>query len=201
VSSVRAFEKTPETARGRMLYQMLLAVHAGIRGELASVERLAATVVDGMSVDGVNEELEALRNDTTLWQFQVGCLRYCRFVHSHHHAEDTDFFDELEETNPAIRPVVERLRTEHRAVSNHLDAVEAAARALTDNDSVDARRAVADALGALEEHLLAHLEYDERNIAATARRLRDLPFSDQLPEIAECNLPTKEDDPEHEPST
>ena len=142
-----------------------------------------------MSLDGVNEELEALRNDTTLWQFQVSCLRYCRFVHSHHHAEDSDFFDELEETNPAIRPVVERLRAEHRAVSDHLDAVEAAARALTDNDSVDARRAVADALGALEEHLLAHLEYEERSIAATARRLRELPLSNQLPKIAESNLP------------
>ena len=85
-----------------MLYQMLLAVHAGIRSELASVERLAAAVVDGLSVDGLNEELEALRSNSTLWQFQVSCLRYCRFVHSHHHAEDTDFFDELEETNPAI---------------------------------------------------------------------------------------------------
>ena len=201
MSAPVAFEKTPETARGRMLYQMLLAVHAGIRGELASVERLAAAVVDGMSVDGVNEELEALRNDTTLWQFQLSCLRYCRFVHSHHHAEDTDFFDELEETNPAIRPVVERLRAEHRAVSDHLGAVEAAARALTDNDSVDARRAVADALGALEEHLLAHLEYEEQNISATARRLRDLPFSNQLPEIAESNLRTKEDDHEHDPGT
>jgi hemerythrin-like domain-containing protein len=167
---------------------MLLAVHAGIRGELAGVERLAAAVVDGMSLDRVNEELEALRNDTTLWQFQVTCLRYCRFVHSHRHAEDSDFFDELEETNPAIQPVVERLRAEHRAVAHHLDAVEAAARALTDNDSVDARRAVADALGALEEHLLAHLEYEERNIAATARRLRELPLSNQLPRIAESNL-------------
>ena len=129
MSSVPTFEEIPETERGRILYQMLLAVH-GIRGELASVGRLAAAVVDGMSVEGVNEELEALRNETTLWQFQVGCLRYCRFVHSHHHAEDTDFFDELEETNPAIRPVVERLRAEHRAVSDDLGAVEAAARAL-----------------------------------------------------------------------
>ena len=163
MSSVLAFEETPETARGRTLYRMLLAVHAGIRGELASVERLAAAVVDGLPADELNEELQALRGNSTLWQFQVSCLRYCRFVHSHHHAEDTDFFDELEETNPAIRPVVERLRAEHRAVSDHLDAVEAAARALTDNDSVDARRAVADALGALEGHLLAHLEYEERN--------------------------------------
>ena len=90
----------------------------------------------------------------------------------------------------AIAPVVERLRAEHRAVSDHLDAVEAAARALTDNDSLDARRAVADALEALEGHLLAHLEYEERSIAATARRLPDLPFSNQ---VADSDLPAEED--------
>ncbi len=190
MSSVRAFEETPETARGRLLYEMLLAVHAGIRGELARFERLAAAVIDGLSADGLNEELEALRNDTTLWQFQVSCLRYCRFVHSHHHAEDTDFFDELEETNPALRPVVERLRAEHRAVSDYLDHVEAAARALTRHDSYHARRTVADALDVLKEHLLAHLEYEERSVAGTARRLRDLSRSNQ---VADGDLAAQED--------
>ena len=89
MTALPAFEATPETDRGRTLYRMLLAVHAGIRGELVSVERLAAAVVDGLSADGLNQELEALRNNSQLWQFQVGCLRYCRFVHAHHHAEDT----------------------------------------------------------------------------------------------------------------
>jgi hypothetical protein len=193
MSSPLAFEETPETSRGRALYEMLLAVHARIRGELAGVERLAAAVVDGLSADGLNQELESLRTNSGLWQFQVSCLRYCRFVHLHHHAEDANFFGELEETNPAIGPVVERLRAEHHAVSDYLDAVEAAARALTDGDSPVARRAVADALEALEHHLLAHLEYEERSVAATARRLRDLPFSNQLREVAGSDLPTKED--------
>jgi hypothetical protein len=192
VSSVPVLEATPETERGRTLYRMLLAVHAGIRSELKSVQRLASAVVDGLSVEKVNDELETLRGNSTLWQFQISCLRYCGFVHSHHHAEDTDFFDELEATNPAIAPVVERLRAEHRAVSDHLDAVEAAARALTDNDSVDARRAVADGLEALEEHLLAHLEYEERAVAATARRLPGQPFSN---EVSRSDLPAKEDQP------
>ena len=168
------FEERPETARGRLLYKTLLAVHALIRRDLAAVERLAAAVLDGLPADGVHAELETLKSNGMLWQFQVSCLRYCGFVHLHHHAEDTEFFDELEETNPAIRPVVERLRAEHRAVSDYLDAVEAATRALTDDDGADARRAVADALGALKGHLLAHLEYEEVNVAGTARRLRDV---------------------------
>ena len=110
-----------------------------------------------------------------LWQFQVSCLRYCGFVHLHHHAEDVEFFDELKQTNPAITPVIERLRADHRAVSDYLDAVEAAARALANDDSLDARRAVADALEVLKGHLLTHLDYEERSVASTARRLRDSP--------------------------
>jgi hemerythrin-like domain-containing protein len=148
------FDDRPETARGRMLYEALLAIHAHIRRELAGVERLAAAV------------LEALRSNSGLWQFQVSCLRYCGFVHMHHNAEDIEFFDELEQTNPAIKPVVERLRSEHRAVSDYLDTVEAAARALTDDDGREARRAVADALKALKGYLLAHLDYEERTSPA-----------------------------------
>ena len=171
--TVPVFEDLPETARGRMLHRALLAVHASIRRDLTSVEQLATAVLDGLSADGVREELEALKSDTMLWQFQVSCLRYCSFVHMHHNAEDTLFFDELEETNPAIRPVVDRLRADHRAVSDYLDTVEAAARALSEDDGYEARRAVADALDVLKGHLLAHLDYEELNVATTARRLRD----------------------------
>ena len=89
----------------------------------------------------------------------------------HHHAEDVEFFDELEQTNPTLGPVVERLRADHRAVSDYLDAVEAAAKALSRDDSHNARRAVADALEVLKEHLLTHLDYEEVSVAETARRL------------------------------
>ena len=169
--TVPVFEDSPETARGRVLFEALLAVHGMIRRDLTTVERLAAAVLDGLPADGLHEELEALKSNGMLWQFQVSCLRYCGFVHMHHNAEDRDFFDELEETNPAIRPVVERLRADHRAVSDYLDAVEAATRALSEDDGPDARRAVADALEVLKGHLLAHLEYEELNVAETARRL------------------------------
>jgi hypothetical protein len=167
------FEDRPETTRGRILYEALLAVHARIRRDLAFVEELAAAVVDGLPAEGLREELDTLKSNSMLWQFQVSCLRYCGFVHLHHHAEDVEFFDELEETNPELTPVVERLRADHRAVSDYLDAVEAAARALSDDDSEAARRRVADALDTLKGHLLTHLDYEERNVASTTRRLAD----------------------------
>jgi hemerythrin-like domain-containing protein len=101
----------------------------------------------------------------------VSCLHYCCFVQAHHNAEDREFFDELEETNPAIGPVVDRLKADHRAVSDYLDAVEAGTRALREDDRHDARRAVADSLEELKEHLLTHLDYEELNVATTVRRL------------------------------
>jgi hypothetical protein len=169
--TVVAFEDRPETARGRLLYKMLLAVHSAIRRDLERVEQLAAAVLDGLPAQEVSEEVKTLKSNGLLWQFQVSCLRYCSFVHMHHHAEDVEFFDELEQTNPALGPVVERLRADHRAVSDYLDAVEAAAKALSRDDSHEARRAVADALEVLKEHLLTHLDYEEVSVADTARRL------------------------------
>ena len=109
-----------------------------------------------------------------LWQLRVNCLRYCSFVHSHHGAEDADFFTELRDTNPAINPVIDRLQGEHRRVSDDLDAVEAAAKALGDDDGQQARTAVVDTLRALRENLLAHLDYEERSIEATVRRVREV---------------------------
>jgi Hemerythrin HHE cation binding domain len=152
----------------------LVAVHSLIPRELGNVERLAAAVLDGLPAAAVHERVDELESNGMLWQFQVNCLRYCSFVPMQHHAEDVDFFDELEETNPAIRPVVDRLRAEHRAVSDYFDAVEVAARALSDDGSEQARRVVVDALAVLTGHLLAHLEYEELHVAGTARRLRDL---------------------------
>src|SRR6266566_1805994 len=84
-----------------------------------------------------------------------------------------DFFGELRRANPAINPVADRPQAEHRRVSNDLHAVEAAAGALQRDESKRARQAVVDALGALEQNLLAHLDYEELSAQSTARRLRD----------------------------
>ena len=165
----------PETARGRAIYRMLLAVHAGIRRDLETVEGLAAQAADGLDASELREQLDDLKGSSFLWRLQIDCLRYCSFVHAHHNAEDGGFFPELREVNPAINPVIDRLQADHRRVSDDLDAVEAAARALVGDESPQARRAVVDALGALGENLLAHLDYEERSLESTVRRLPDSP--------------------------
>jgi iron-sulfur cluster repair protein YtfE (RIC family) len=170
---VSELETMPPTVRGRITYNLLLSVHAAVRGELEQVERLAAEALDGLPAEQLTKQLDELRESSTLWRLRVDCLRYCYFVHSHHNTEDAVFFPELRETNPAINLVIDRLEADHRRVSERLDSVEAAAKALVDDDGEVARRAVADALESLGADLLAHLDYEERNLEATILRLRD----------------------------
>jgi ElaB/YqjD/DUF883 family membrane-anchored ribosome-binding protein len=171
---VTTFEAKPETARGRWMYEMLLAVHAGIRRDLELIQEFAAQALDGGNPEELRRQLDELKRDSMLWRLQLNCLRYCSFVHSHHNAEEADFFSELRETNPAINPVIDRLQADHRRVSDDLDAVEAAANHLAEDDGKEARQAVVDTLHALRENLLAHLDFEERGLEATVRRVRDV---------------------------
>jgi hypothetical protein len=166
-------EPKAETTRGRAMFEMLLAVHALIRRDLERIEQLATWALEGLPVEDLRQELNELKRGSMLWRLQVNCLRYCSFVHSHHNAEDGDFFSELRETNPATNPTIDRLQAEHRRVSDNLDAVESAAKALESNESRQARQAVVDALHALRENLLSHLDYEEVNLESTIRRVRE----------------------------
>jgi iron-sulfur cluster repair protein YtfE (RIC family) len=168
-----AFEAQPETPRGRVIYRLLLGVHAAVRADLERVERLAAQTLEGLPPEELAQELDELKRNGMLWRLRVDCLRYCYFVHSHHNAENVMFFPELRETNPAINPVIDRLEADHRLVSDRLDSVEAAANTLADEDGERARKALADSLRSLGESLLAHLDYEERSLEATVLRLRD----------------------------
>ncbi len=103
-----------------------------------SLKRSRTQALDGADAEELRRQVHALKRDSMLWRLQINCLRYCSFVHSHHGAEDADFFAELRETNPAINPVIDRLQGEHRRVSDDLDAVEAAAKALEYDDGQQA---------------------------------------------------------------
>ena len=150
-----------ETAQGRAMFQELLWVHSAIRRDLKLVEQLAAEVDEGLPGEAVREALDDLKASGPLWQLKVNCLRYCRFVHAHHGAEDRLLFPALRAADASISPIVDRLEADHVRVSDLLDTVEAAARALTEPDGVAARQRVIDGLRELHGHLLEHLDYEE----------------------------------------
>jgi hypothetical protein len=164
-----------ETELGRALFEELLWVHGAIRRDLETVEALAADVLDGLPADAARARVEALKTSGPLWQLKVNCLRYCRFVHMHHNAEDRLFFPRLREADPGLEPVVDKLEADHRVVSDLLDEVEAAAGELDAERA--GRRRLADGLRALAAELLAHLEYEEREAGPTIRGLDRHPFA------------------------
>jgi hypothetical protein len=163
-----------ETDRGKATFEELLWVHSIIRRDLGIIEQLAADVNEGMAGDAVEDALEGLKTGGPLWQLKVSCLRYCGHVHAHHGAEDGLLFPVLRAADASIAPVVDRLEADHVRVSDLLDAVEAAARALTETDHGDARQRVLDGLRDLHVHLLEHLDYEELNAGPAIRRLDGL---------------------------
>jgi hemerythrin HHE cation binding domain-containing protein len=163
-----------ETDQGKAMFQELLWVHSMIRRDLDLVEKLAAEVGEGLSGEAVGEALDELKTNGPLWRLKVNCLTYCRFVHAHHGAEDRLLFPALRAADASVGPIVDRLEADHARVSDLLDVVEAAARALTDTDAGDARQRVIDGLRGLHVHLLEHLDYEELNAGPAMRRLDGL---------------------------
>src|ERR1700680_522073 len=103
-----------ETDQGRALFEELLWVHSFIRRDLAIVEQLAADVAVGLAGEALQDALSELKTTGPLWRLKVSCLRYCRFVHAHHGAEDVLLFPMLRAADRSIGPVVDRLEAEHR---------------------------------------------------------------------------------------
>ena len=161
---------------GRHLFEELQWVHEKIRHDLAVCEDLAQRVAEGLSPEQVRAEIRELQTNSPLWKLRVNCLYYCRFVHSHHHAEDVLLFPALRASDPAMVPVADKLEADHRVVSDLLDEVEAAADALLVEDAVDIRSRIIKALGDLRVELIAHLAYEEEAAGPTIRSWTSWPF-------------------------
>ena len=156
------------------LYDELLWVHGMIRRDLETVRGLAGAVTNGAPAAEVKGALNNLKTNGPLWKLKVNCLHYCRFVHSHHGAEDAMLFPALRAANPDLAPVVDRLEADHRKVSILLDEVEAACRELDDEEESASRSSLAAALDDLAEHLLEHLGFEEESVEDTMRSMTAL---------------------------
>jgi hypothetical protein len=160
--------------RGEALVEELKWVHDMIRRDLQTVRALAAAVADGLPGAQATQTVKTLQVSGPLWQLKVNCLQYCRFVHMHHHGESALLFPRLRESNPALGPVVDKLESDHAAVSDLLDDVTAAAGTLAAQedaaqDEAETRDRLSSALADLAAVLLAHLDYEEEQISDTLR--------------------------------
>jgi hypothetical protein len=146
-------------------------VHGMIRQDLQTVRRLADDVRGGMPGGRVAAGIRTLVAGGPLWQLKINCLQYCRFVHSHHHAESVMLFPALRRANPELGPVIDKLEADHARVSDLLDDVQAAAEELAAREDPATRRRLTLALQILSDELLAHLAYEEDNVSDTLRTM------------------------------
>ncbi len=165
----------PPNPRGEALVAELKWVHDMIRRDLRTVRQMAADVAAGLAAEEIQAGIRSLAAGGPLWQLKINCLQYCRFVHSHHHAESIILFPGLRQLNPALNPVVDKLEADHQAVSDLLDEVGAAASELGSQEQPAVRQRLTRALQNLSTDLLAHLEYEEENISGTLRTLSGWP--------------------------
>jgi hypothetical protein len=166
----------PGNPRGDAMVAELTWVHDMIRRDLRTVRQMTADAAAGGAAGQIQAGIGSLAASSPLWQLKVGCLHYCRFVHSHHHAESVLLFPALRRANPALNPVVDKLEADHASVSDLLGEVETAARELSDAEDPAARSRLIDALHKLSADLLAHLQYEEDHISDTLRTWSDWPF-------------------------
>ena len=163
-------------APGEHLLAELKWVHSRIRHDLRVCEELARDVAAGADPAHVAERVAALKTGGPLFQLRVNCLRYCRFVHMHHGAEDVHLFPALRASNPELGPTVDRLEADHRLVSSRLDEIEAAVAELVERDDEASRRRLVGALEDVAVVLLAHLEFEEEAVGPTMLGWSSWPF-------------------------
>ena len=91
-----------------------------------------------------------------------------RGLHTHHEHEDSDFFPMIGAASPDQLPLIEQLEREHRELVALLDAVDAAIAALVADPNDDTRGAVHDAIAAVRETLVPHLDVEDDTLLPAA---------------------------------
>lgn len=152
-------------------------VHGRLRQELQVCRELASAVEAGAGAAEVRARMERLQSRSPLFQLKVNCLQACQFVHQHHGLEGVTLFPAVRRADPSLNRVVDRLESDHAAVSGLADELVAAADALTPGKETESeRRRVIAALAALTDFLLGHLAYEETALAPLLKQWRQLPY-------------------------
>jgi hemerythrin-like domain-containing protein len=157
-----ATENTSPPKEG--LFRELLYIHTILRRDLRTVRRLADEARNSLAPEAILAEIRDLETNSPLWQLKFGCMYYCRFVHSHHTIEDGALFPMVRKHDPSLKSVVDRLEEDHLKVHHITERIAAMADGVTSDGSGAKREELVDALTELEEHLLAHLTFEEESL-------------------------------------
>ena len=150
--------------------QHLIQVHDHLRAELEQIRDLVEQVAAGsMGVGQARSHINTMTMRQNNWTLGVYCESYCRLVTTHHSIEDASLFPRLRRADPALAPVVNRLQEEHLVIHDVLEGVDKALVALVDGSGdINGLRAAVDLL---DDVLLSHLSYEERELVEPLARL------------------------------
>ncbi|HET6986112.1 MAG TPA: LLM class flavin-dependent oxidoreductase [Kribbella sp.] len=150
--------------------QHLIDIHDHLRAELEQIRDLVEQVAAGsIGVGQARSHINTMTMRQNNWTLGTYCESYCRLVTTHHSLEDASLFPHLRRADPALTPVVDRLQAEHRIIHDVLEGVDKALVALVDGSgSIDGLRAAVDLL---DDTLLSHLSYEERELVEPLARL------------------------------
>ncbi|MFF0341862.1 LLM class flavin-dependent oxidoreductase [Kribbella sp. NPDC004875] len=150
--------------------QHLIDVHDHLRAELEQVRDLVEQVAAGtLGVGAARSHINTMTMRQNNWTLGTYCESYCRLVTTHHSLEDASMFPHLRRADPALVPVVDRLQEEHKVIHDVLEGVDKALVALVDGSgSIDGLRSAVDLL---DDTLLSHLSYEERELVEPLARL------------------------------
>lgn len=146
------------------MFRELLYIHSFLRRDLHTIRRLANEARDGAAPEMILAGVRELETNSPLWRLKFGCLHYCRFVHAHHTIEDAAVFPMVRKHDPALNSVVDRLEEDHLVVHQITERIAAAAAAVAADATGARRQELVTALSELEEHLLAHLAFEEESL-------------------------------------
>ncbi|TCC55144.1 LLM class flavin-dependent oxidoreductase [Kribbella pittospori] len=150
--------------------QHLIEVHDHLRAELEQIRDLVEQVAAGsLGVGQARSHINTMTMRQNNWTLGTYCESYCRLVTTHHSIEDASLFPHLRRADPELAPVVDRLQEEHRIIHDVLEGVDKALVALVDGSGdLDGLRAAVDLL---DDTLLSHLSYEERELVEPLARL------------------------------
>lgn len=148
----------------------LIQVHDHLRAELEQIHDLVEQVAAGsMGVGAARSHINTMTMRQNNWTLGTYCESYCRLVTTHHSIEDASLFPRLRRADDRLKPVVDRLQEEHLVIHDVLENVDKALVTLVSGEgTLDDLRAAVDLL---DDTLLSHLSYEERELVEPLARL------------------------------
>ena len=158
------------TSRQRAAGQHLVDVHDHLRAELRQLRGLVEQVTAGAGdAASARDHIHRMTIRQNNWTVGAYCESYCRVVTTHHTLEDLSMFPHLRRAEPALAPVIDRLKSEHHAIHEVLERVDRALVAFVAGP--DGAKALTAAVDLLTDALLSHLAYEERELVEPLSRL------------------------------